>query len=314
APPRAPGSPRRAHRLAASPVRARGGRDADVPARRPDPGYRGPGTCDRRAARLDDGRPTGRVAPGRRMAQPAPDTVTRLRARQMLDVATGRAVEYVALVIQGDRIARLERHDAAVPEGAEEIDLGDLTLMPGLIDAHLHFWGADCSRWQDFFLNSDAYRGIWSVRDAADLLQPGFTSVRCCGGFVGPQVARAIDQGVIPGPRVVAAGHFIIQGGGTWDPSGLPEELLEQRDFYADGEDECRRIVRRRIRHGARMIKIGLSSGQPGDLMPGWGDDPWNLRRNFSLREVRAMVAEAHEAGVKLGAHAIGDAAVTLAL
>src|SRR5262245_65829189 len=62
------------------------------------------------------------------------------------------------------------------------------------------------------------------------------------------------------------------------------------------------------------MIKIGLSSGQPGDLMPGWGDDPWNQRRNFSLREVRAMVEEAHEAGVKLGAHSIGDAAVSLAL
>jgi imidazolonepropionase-like amidohydrolase len=237
-----------------------------------------------------------------------------LRARRMLDVAAGRLVEDVALVVDGERIARVDRYDVAVPDGAELIDLGALTLMPGLIDAHLHFWGADCSRWQDFFLNSDAYRAVWSVRDAADLLEAGFTSVRCCGGFVGPEVARGIDEGLVPGPRVVAAGQFIIQRGGTWDPYGLPEGLIEQRDFYADGEDECRRIVRRRIRQGSGMIKIGLSSGQPGDVMPGWGDDPRNLRRNFSLREVRAMVEEAHDAGVKLGAHAIGDAAVTLAL
>src|SRR5262249_12634346 len=92
------------------------------------------------------------------------------------------------------------------------------------------------------------------------------------------------------------------------------EELIEQHDLYADGVDECRRIVRRRIRQGARMIKIGLSSGRPGDLMPGWGDDPRNLRRNFSPDELRAMVEGAHEAGVKLGARAIGDSAVILAV
>lgn len=237
-----------------------------------------------------------------------------LRARQMLDVVRGTLVDDVALVVEGERIARVEPRHAEVPDGAEVIDLGPLTMMPGLIDSHLHFWGADCSRWQDFFLNDDVYRGLWSARDAQALLDAGFTSVRCCGGFAGPQLARAIDEGVVPGPRVTAAGQFVVQRGGTWDPYGLPEELIQRFDLYADGEDECRRIVRRRIRQGSTMIKIGLSSGRAGDLMPGWGDDPHNQRRNFTLREVRAMLEEAHDAGVKLGAHSIGERAVALAL
>lgn len=237
-----------------------------------------------------------------------------LRAGHMVDVERGRLVDDVAVIVEGQRIARVEHSDVPVPEGATVIDVGSLTLMPGLIDAHLHFWGADCSRWQDFFFNSDGYGALWSVRDATHLLRAGFTSVRCCGGRAGPEVSRAIDEGLIEGPRVVAAGQFIMQRGGTWDPSGLPEALIAAADFYADGEDECRRVVRRRIRQGSQFIKIGLSSGQVGDLMPGWGDDPYQLRRNFSLGEVRAMREEAHSAGVKIAAHAIGDAAVNLAL
>ncbi|HEY2054728.1 MAG TPA: amidohydrolase family protein, partial [Solirubrobacterales bacterium] len=198
--------------------------------------------------------------------------------------------------------------------GMEVTDLGDVTLMPGLIDAHLHFWGADCSKWQDFFFNTDGYRALWSVRDAADLLDAGFTAVRCCGGFVGPDVARAIDEGLIGGPRVVAAGQFIIERGGTWDPHGVPERTIEDCDMYADGAEECRRMVRRRIRRGAKVIKLGLSSGQHGDLMPGWGDDPFRQRRNFSLEEVRVVVDEAHKAGLKVAAHSIGEEAVKLAL
>lgn len=237
-----------------------------------------------------------------------------LRAGHMVDVEAGRLLDDVAVIVEGHRIARVEHSSVEVPDGAEVIDLGSLTLMPGLIDAHMHFWGADCSRWQDFFFNSDGYGALWSVRDATDLLRAGFTSVRCCGGRSGPEVSRAITEGLIEGPRVLAAGQFIMQRGGTWDPHGVPEEVIRAADLYADGVEECRRVVRRRIRGGSQFIKIGLSSGQVGDAMPGWGDDPYNLRRNFSLGEVRAMREEAHNAGVQIVAHAIGDAAVNLAL
>ncbi|MBS1893228.1 MAG: hypothetical protein JST59_18170 [Actinobacteria bacterium] len=111
-------------------------------------------------------------------------------------------------------------------------------------------------------------------------------------GSRGPDVARAIDEGLIRGPRVVAAGQFIIERGGTWDPHGVPERAIEECDMYADGVEECRRMVRRRIRQGAKHIKLGLSSGQHGDLMPGWGDDPFRQRPNFSLEEVRVVVDE----------------------
>src|SRR5581483_6755119 len=148
-----------------------------------------------------------------------------LRAGHMVDVEAGRLVDDVAVIVEGKRIARVEHSSVEVPEGAEVIDLGSLTLMPGLIDAHMHFWGADCSRWQDFFFNSEGYGALWSVRDASDLLGAGFTSVRCCGGRSGPEVSRAINEGLIEGPRVLAAGQFIMQRGGTWDPYGVPEEV-----------------------------------------------------------------------------------------
>jgi len=242
------------------------------------------------------------------------DRKVALRAARVLDVAAGTTSTDTVVVIDGGRIEHVGPESQLQLDGLEVVDLGDTTLMPGLIDSHLHFWGADCSRWQDFFFNTDGYRGLWSVRDASDLIDAGFTAVRCCGGFVGPDVARAIDEGLIRGPRVVAAGQFIMQRGGTWDPHGVPERTIEECDMYADGVEECRRMVRRRIRRGARVIKLGLSSGQHGDLMPGWGDDPFRQRRNFTLAEVRAVVDEAHSSGLKVAAHSIGEEAVKLAI
>jgi len=239
---------------------------------------------------------------------------TALKAARMLDVAAGKTVTDSVVVVDGERIEYVGPESRIDLQNMTVIDLGDVTLMPGLIDAHLHFWGADCSRWQDFFFNTDGYRALWSVRDASALLDAGFTAVRCCGGFVGPDVARAIDEGLIRGPRVVAAGQFIIERGGTWDPHGVPERTIEDCDMYADGVEECRRMVRRRIRRGAKHIKLGLSSGRHGDLMPGWGDDPFRQRPNFSLEEVRVVVDEAHKAGLKVAAHSIGEDAVKLAL
>jgi imidazolonepropionase-like amidohydrolase len=243
--------------------------------------------------------------------------MTVLRARHALDVVNGRLHEDVAITIEADSITSVETNAPRPQQPApHEIDLGELTLMPGLIDVHIHFWvllepGA---LWTQPLMEPDAYWALSAVSDAADLLQAGFTSVRCLGSFADIVVARAVDGGLIPGPRITAAGKFIYQRGGTWDPLTLPEELVEELDLYADGEDQCRQVVRRRIRNGSRVIKIGLSGPMPGDYLRNWGDDPHRQRVNYTLREVRAMVEEAHNAGLKTAAHAIGDDAVRLAL
>ena len=146
------------------------------------------------------------------------------------------------------------------------------------------------------------------------LLLAGFTSARCLGSSVGPDLRRAIAEGHIAGPRLLAAGEFICSTSGTWDSAPTPLALARQRGMIADGPDELRRAVRERVRAGADFIKLGLSKGGVHDRYHAWGDDPHRQPATYSLAEVCAGVEEAHVNGLKVSAHCIGDAAVRLAL
>jgi imidazolonepropionase-like amidohydrolase len=112
----------------------------------------------------------------------------------------------------------------------------------------------------------------------------------------------------------MAAGQFVCATNGTWDHVNLPVEWMQGQDMFADGVDAVRAIVRRRVRRGSDVIKIGLSKGCADDLMHAWGDDPYAQTSVYSLDEVRALTDEAHENGLKVSAHCIGDRAVNRAL
>ena len=246
-----------------------------------------------------DGSGTGRLA---------------IRAAGLIDIEGGhRSADPVVLLGDGV-IERIGRPEDQIPAGVRVVDAGPLTLMPGLIDAHVHFFGLDGPDYARYFLASEASQAIRAVRDARALLDAGFTTVRCVGSRVDLELARAIDAGVVDGPRIVGAGQFIQRAGGPWELPELPRELAERLDMIFDGEEGAREIVRRRVAAGAQTIKLGLSAGAPGAGEHAWGDDPAIAVVEMSVPEARAVVDEAHLAGLPVSAHAMGDAAVSLAL
>ncbi|MBR0647221.1 amidohydrolase family protein [Plastoroseomonas hellenica] len=238
-----------------------------------------------------------------------------LRAAGAWTGCQGGVVTSAELHVAKGRIAWLGRQgEGPGPAAASIIDLGNHWLLPGFVDAHLHLWGLDLSDPAAFWSWPSAYRAARAVAELKALLDQGVTAVRCCGGPLGPALARAVREGVIPGPHIVAAGEAICSRAGTWDPAAWPLRWAEELGLYADGAEEVRRRVRERLRGGADFIKIGGSVGEHTDALRPWGDDPARLRLSYSDEETQAAVQEAHRNGLCVATHAIGDAAVRQAL
>jgi imidazolonepropionase-like amidohydrolase len=239
----------------------------------------------------------------------------RLRADHLLDGSGGAGLHDAAVLIEGGRI-RAIGPDRAIerPEGHVAIDLGNATLMPGLIDAHMHTFGLPSTGLSALLIEREPYRALRAAGELRRMLGAGFTSARCLGSSIGPDLRRAIAEGHVPGPRLVTAGEFISSTSGTWDSGPIPLDLARRRGLVADGVDGVRAAVRERVRAGADFIKLGLSKGGVGDRYHAWGDDPYAQVAAYSLEEVQAATAEAHRNGMKVSAHSIGDAAVRLAL
>jgi imidazolonepropionase-like amidohydrolase len=197
---------------------------------------------------------------------------------------------------------------------AETIDLGDRTLLPGLIDAHMHFLGISVDRYESLLYETHVYRALRAAGEAERILKAGITSVRCLGSPVSSTLARAINEGQIPGPRVISAGQSLCATGGTWDIVNADRRVVDLQDMLVDGVDNVRTAVRERIRGGALVIKVGLSRGRRKDHSHGWGDDPTLQEVAYSKAEIDAIVDEAHASGVKVSAHCIGDGPVRAAL
>jgi imidazolonepropionase-like amidohydrolase len=238
------------------------------------------------------------------------ETTVVLRAARLLDVAAGRVVENAAVVLEDDRIVAV--NPASLPEAAATIDLGDLTLLPGLIDTHVHLTG-DLDR--DSFLRSvreaapdAALRG---ARNARRTLLAGFTTVRDIGsrGFVDVALARASDAGLIDAPRIVPVGHPIGITGGHCDATGFAPGILERgpEGGIADGEDEILKAVRYQIKHGARFLKVCATAGVLSFEGPVGA-------QQYSEEELRVIVEEARRHGLKVAAHAHGTEGIIAAV
>ena len=243
------------------------------------------------------------------------ERATLLKAGRMLDGTGAPAREDAALLILDGRIHDVGHRDALeAPADAVVIDRGDETIMPGMVDAHMHFFGVASDNIGTLPTEREAYRALRAAGEARKMLEAGITAAKCLGSSVGPDLRRAINEGHVPGPRLVAAGEFICSSDGTWDHLNIPLDWAKSLDMLADGIEAVREIVRRRVRKGANWIKVGLSKGGVDDQYHPWGDDPMKQVASYSLEEVKALVDEAHRNKLKVSAHCIGDEAVRMAL
>lgn len=254
------------------------------------------------------------------MSRPrAPQPPVHLRAARMLDVTKGELVEPGDLLVQDEHI--VEVAPTSVPADAVEIDLGDLTLLPGLMDmeVNLLLGGPDHRSPLNPVQDDPAVRTLRAVANARRTLRAGFTTVRNLGLFVQTggllldvALQKAIDLGWIEGPRVVPAGHAITPTGGHLDPTmfqALAPHImpLTVEEGIANGVDEVRKAVRYQIKHGARVIKVCASNGVMSHTGPAGA-------QQYSDEELLAIADEAHRAGLKVAAHCMGDRAVRAAL
>jgi imidazolonepropionase-like amidohydrolase len=227
---------------------------------------------------------------------------TILRAGRMLNVHTGELKANQAIVIEGEKIALIApSSEIQAGPGDTTIDLPDATLLPGLIDMHTHL---------TFDLNSLGYQGLGistarealhGARNARRTLEAGFTTVRNLGAFDYSDIALrdAINDGDVIGPRIVASGPALGITGGHCDENLLPPAFHFQAAGVADGVEAVQHKVREVIKYGADVIKICATGGVLSK-----GDDP--NASQYTLEEMKAIVADAHRLGRKVAAHAHG--------
>lgn len=235
-------------------------------------------------------------------------------AKQVI-LGTGESIAEGVVVVQDGTIRSVEgRAGFAPPPDATVVDLGDRALMPGMIDSHMHFLGVPSDALTALFTEDSAYRALRAASEARKMVEAGITAARCLGSSIGPSLRRAFEEGLVVGPRLVAAGEFICSTGGTWDHMDLPIEWMDVHGMVADGPDGVQRAVRRRVREGATVIKLGISKGEHLGVEHVWGDDAEREVLSYTIEEVSAATSEAHRNGLKVSAHCIGTEAVRTAL
>ncbi|PHY12395.1 Xaa-Pro dipeptidase [Caulobacter sp. B11] len=232
--------------------------------------------------------------------------VEAVSAARLLDVATGKYLDNPTVIITDGRITAVGKTgEVAVPAGAALIDLPGATLLPGLIDMHVHIDSLAEVGGYNSLQYSDAFWSAVQTANAKATVEAGFTTIRNLGAerFNDVGLREAIDGGYVPGPRIVTAGYAIGATGGHCDSTYFPASMAQKGPYVADGPDEGRKKVREVRKYGAQVIKICATGGVfSRNTEPG--------QQQLSLVEMTAIVEEAHMWGLKVAAHAHGAAGI----
>jgi imidazolonepropionase-like amidohydrolase len=231
---------------------------------------------------------------------PQPQHVV-IHAGHMLDVKAGKMLDNVTIVIDGDKITSVSGSGSQANQaGAHVINLPNATLLPGLIDAHTHLTFDPNFGYQELGV-SIPKEALIGAKNARITLEAGFTTVRNVGarGYTDIALRDAINEGMIPGPRIMASGPALSITGGHCDQNLLPYEWHAKSDGAADGIEGVQHKVREIIKYGADVIKVCATGGVLSK-----GDDP--RASQYTLEEMKAIVADAHRLGRKVAAHAHG--------
>ena len=241
----------------------------------------------------------------------AAEPVSIIKAGRLLDGRGGVALSPAMVRVEGDKITQVGR-SLNLPAEAKVIDLGDATLLPGLIDLHTHLTGQQEIHWEDALTKSTpGAAALWGARNARVTLLAGFTTCRDMGPtwpFTDVDLREAINAGAVPGPRLLVAGNYVSSTGGAGDARQFSIYVdVPVVKNLADGPEEIAKAVRTNFKNGADFIKI-MATG----AVLSRGIEPG--RQQYSDAEIKAAVDEATRWGGQVAAHAHGAAGIKAAI
>ena len=239
---------------------------------------------------------------------------TVITAARYIDVLTGKTVDYPAIFVGPDgRITGIaDARTVRWGSDVKHIDLGNRTLLPGLIDMHVHIDGpADIGGYNGLEF-TDSFWGMTAVKNARDMLDAGFTTIRNVGSSERNDIGlkQAIEAGYAVGPRIIGAGYALGATGGHCDSTFFPPSFEKEdakKEGIGDTPDELRYQVRRQRKYGAEVIKVCATGGVfSRNTEPG--------QQQLSEAELKAIADEAHQWGLQVAAHAHGASGIRAAI
>ena len=230
-----------------------------------------------------------------------------IKPKQILDVRSGKLINADILVESG--VIKKVAKNIPIKSEYEIIDLRDMTVLPGLMDAHVHLTGNTDLKGNEGISESSYLATIYGVKNAKETLMAGFTTVRNVGASNYSDVALrdGIEQKAIVGPTLLVSGPPLGITGGHCDSNILPAEYQYKAQGVADGPWEVRRKVRENKKYGVDLIKYCATGGVMSK-----GTNVNN--RQYTLDEMKAIVDEAHTLGMKVAAHAHGLQGIRMAI
>jgi imidazolonepropionase-like amidohydrolase len=230
-----------------------------------------------------------------------------ISAARMLDVRSGRLLDNVHVLIEDGRIKQVAHGKDAfiLTTDMTRYDLGDVTLLPGFIDMHVHIDSDPEYSGYNYLQFNDRFWSVLAVENARKTLAAGFTTIRNVGSDAWNDIGlqQAIDAGKLTGPRIVGAGYAFGATGGHCDSTYFPPSMEQKNHYNADTPDQARRSVREMRKYGAQVIKICATGGVfSRNTEPG--------QQQMTYADMKAVADEAHMWGLKVAAHAHGASGI----